>query len=218
MKKLIIIAAAFLSYTGAVNAQDTHDTDNREKFQFGLKAGLNYSNVYDEKGEEFKASPKFGLAAGAFMEIPFGKYLGIAPGVQISQKGFRATGMMLGSTYTFTRTTTYLDVPLEFQLKPSEFITLALGGQYSYLLNKRDVFSNSSTSYVQEQQFQNDNVRKNVFGFGGGLDINLRHIVLGARVGCDVQNNNGDGSSTTPRYKNAWFQGTLGYKFYKQGN
>ena len=30
----------------------------------------------------------------------------------------------------------------------------------------------------------------------------------------DIQNNNGDGTSTTPRYKNVWFQGTLGFKFY----
>lgn len=204
----------FASYANIGLAQ-SDETDNREKLQFGLKAGLNYSNIYDETGEEFKADAKFGLAAGAYLIIPFGKYLGIQPEVMLSQKGFRASGVMLGSPYTFTRTTTYLDLPLLVAFKPSEFFTLLAGPQYSYLLNQRDVFSNSSTSYIQEHEFQQDNIRKNIFGIVGGLDLNLKHITLGARVGCDLQNNNGDGTSTTPRYKNVWFQGTVGYAFYK---
>ena len=48
MKKLAIITTLFVSITIGGFAQQ--ETDNREKFQFGLKAGLNYSNVYDEKG------------------------------------------------------------------------------------------------------------------------------------------------------------------------
>ncbi len=122
---------------------------------------------------------------------------------------------MLGNEYSFTRTTTYIDIPLQITFKPSEFITLFAGPQFSYLIHQRDVFTNSSTSFVQEAEFNNDNVRKNIFGAVGGLDINLKHITLGARVGYDLQNNNGDGSSTTPRYKNTWFQGTIGYAFYK---
>lgn len=214
MKKLTIIIALFVSMTSISIAQE-NETDNREKFQIGLKAGLNYSNVYDAQGEKFDADPKFGLAAGMFIAIPIGKYLGIQPELLISQKGFKAKGMILGGSYDFTRTTTYLDIPLQFAFKPSEFITLLAGPQYSYLLNQRDVFANATTSIAQEQEFKNDNIRKNIFGVVGGLDINLRHITIGARVGWDVMNNNGDGTSTTPRYKNVWYQATLGYKLYK---
>src|SRR4051812_49299687 len=96
MKKLTLIAALFLAYTNIATAQSSGDTDNREKFQFGLKAGLNNSNVYDESGDQFHAASKFGLAIGAFAEIPFGKYLGLQPAVLISQKGFIASGTMLG--------------------------------------------------------------------------------------------------------------------------
>lgn len=214
MKKSVIISAVFMSVIAIGSAQDKKETDNREKFQFGLKAGLNYSNVYDEAGDEFKADAKFGAAAGVIMAIPFGKYLGIQPEALISQKGFKANGMILGNPYFFTRTTTYADFPLQVTFKPSEFITILAGPQYSYLLNQRDVFSNTTTSYEQEKEFKNDNIRKNVFGVVGGIDINLRHIILGARAGWDIQNNNGDGTTSTPRYKNAWFQGTIGFNFY----
>lgn len=213
MKNLILIVAAITIFNNGV-AQD-NETDFREKFTFGLKAGLNYSNVYDSQGEDFSADPKFGLAAGIFIAIPIGKYLGIHPEALISQKGFRATGRILGNTYKFTRTTTYLDVPLFFALKPSEFITILAGPQYSYLLKQSDVFANASTSIEQETEFVNDNIRKNTLGLAVGVDINLKHIVLGARAGWDVMNNNGDGTSTTPRYKNAWYQATIGYRFYR---
>lgn len=213
MKKLALIIGLFASTASIAIAQE-NETDNREEFQFGLKAGLNYSNVYDAKGEQFNADAKFGLAAGVFMAIPIGKYLGIQPEALLSQKGFKATGMILGSSYDFTRTTTYLDIPLQFALKPSEFITILAGPQYSFLIKQRDVFTNATTSIAQELEFENDNIRKNIFGVVGGVDINLRHITLGARAGWDISNNNGNGTSTTPRYKNVWYQATIGYKFY----
>lgn len=147
------------------------------------------------------------------MSIPIGTYFGIQPELLFSQKGFQATGRILGSTYKFTRTTSYIDVPLLFLIKPSEFISLVVGPQYSYLIKQTDVFANASTSIDQETEFENDNVRKNTLCFTGGVDINMKHIVLSGRAGWDIQNNNGDGTSTTPRYKNVWYQATIGYRF-----
>lgn len=214
MKKLILLLASLTFLTLQGTAQENR-TDFRDKLLFGVKAGLNYSNVYDSQGEEFQADAKYGAAAGIFLSIPIGTFLGLQPELLFSQKGFRGTGRILGGTYSFTRTTSYLDIPLFFSLKPSEFITIMAGPQYSYLLKQTDVFKNGSTTIAQEQEFENDNVRKNTLSFAIGMDINLKHIVLGVRSAWDVQNNNGDGSSTTPRYKNVWYQFTLGYRFYK---
>lgn len=211
MKKIILIIGVV---TTMANFSSAQETDLRERLIFGLKAGVNYSNVYDTQGEEFQADPKLGLAAGAFLAIPIGKYLGIQPEVLYSQKGFRATGRILGGNYEFTRTTSFIDVPLLVSFKPSEFLTILAGPQYSYLIKQSDVFANASTSILQEQEFENDNIRKNILCLTGGVDLTLKHIVLGARVGWDIQNNNGDGTSTTPRYKNVWYQATVGYRFY----
>jgi len=212
MKKTILLIAAVVSFTSNIIAQDD---DSRAKPNFGLKGGVNYSNVYDEKGEAFQADPKFGLAAGAFVSIPLGKLFAIQPEILYSQKGFKATGVILGSTYKFTRTTNYIDVPILFAVRPVEFLSIVAGPQYSYLISKKDVFANASTSIAQEQEFENDNIRKNTFCITGGLDVNVGHFVYGARAGWDVQNNNGDGTVTTPRYKNVWYQATIGYRFSK---
>ena len=77
MKKAItLIALVTLSITNSI--AQTSSTDNREKLFFGIKIGANYSNVYDSEGEDFVADGKFGLAGGAFVSIPVGKFIGIS--------------------------------------------------------------------------------------------------------------------------------------------
>jgi hypothetical protein len=206
MKKILLMIFGITSMTYVAKAQDG--------VAFGLKVGTNYSNVYDSEGEDFEANGKFGLAGGAFLSIPLGTYLGIQPEVLFSQKGFKGSGTMFGSSYEFTRTTNYLDVPLLIAVKPISAITIVAGPQFSFLLKEKNVFTNSNTVLEQEKEFDNDNIRKNTLCFTGGLDVNLNHTVIGLRAGWDLSNNNGDGTSSTPRYKNVWGQLTLGYRFY----
>jgi hypothetical protein len=212
MKKIFLTCLVYFSYIGLSSAQD-FDLDSDAKFTIGAKAGLNLSNVYDTKGDAFSADPKFGFAVGAFATIPFGNFLAFQPEVLISQKGFQGTGYLLGSTYSVTRTTTYLDFPLLFAMRPTQFLTFVMGPQYSYLFNQKDVFGSATTTIEQETAFKNDNIRKNTLCFTGGLDINLNKLVLSGRMGWDLLANNGSGGSQTPRYKNFWYQATIGYRF-----
>lgn len=188
-------------------------TDTREELTFGLKAGLNYSNVWDENGQDFNADGKLGFAGGAFVGIPIGKYFGLQPEFLISQKGFKGEGTLLGNPYSFSRTTTYFDVPLQFQVKPTEYFTIVMGPQYSYLLKQKDVHELGDNSIAQVEEFENDNIRRNILGFVIGADANVSNFVLSGRVGWDFLTNHGDGTSSTPRYKNQWLQFTTGYKF-----
>lgn len=210
MKKVILLAMiAIIGMANFSNAQS--DVEPGERVRFGAKAGINYSNVYDTDGEEFRADGKIGFAGGVFVAIPIGKYLGIQPEIQFAQKGFKANGSILGSNYTFTRTTSFIDVPLLVQFKPIEYVSIVVGPQYSYLFKQKDVFSN--TLFTVEQEFENDNIRKNILCFLVGLDFNINHIVIGTRFGIDMLKNNGDNSSSTPRYKNIWLQLTVGAQF-----
>jgi hypothetical protein len=207
MKKYTLLIIALCLVTGIGYAQD-----NRSTIGFGPKVGINMANVYDTEGEEFTADSKLGLAAGIFISIPIGTYFGIQPEVLYSQKGFKATGSVLGSNYSFDRTLNYIDVPLLIAIKPVKILTILAGPQYSYLISKKDEFNSSALSTVQQDEFENDNIRKNTFCVIGGADININRLILGARFGWDLYKNNGDGTSTTPRYKNVWYQGTIGFR------
>jgi hypothetical protein len=208
MKKTIAIAIILIATTGIYKAQDYS-----EDVHLGLKAGLNYSNVYDSKGEEFEAESKVGIAFGAFVAIPIGDNIGLQPEVLFSQKGFEANGKVLGLNYNFKRTTSYLDIPLYFAIIPAEFLTIFVGPQFSYLISKKDEFTSDFVSIEQEEEFENENFRKNTLGAALGLDINIDHFVLGVRANWDLQENKGDGTSSTPRYKNQWLQATVGVRF-----
>lgn len=206
----IIVALLIAATTLATSSYA--QTDTRGEFHLGLKAGMNYSNVYDSQGEDFVADAKAGFVAGGFLTIPIGKFLGIQPEVLFSQKGFKGSGTLLGGPYQVTRTTNYIDVPIMISIKPTNGITLLAGPQFSYLLKQKDEFENGIANTFQIQEFENDDLRKNTLAFLGGVDFNFSNIVLGTRLGWDIKNNNGDGSSTTPRYKNKWFQISLGFK------
>jgi hypothetical protein len=210
-KKLLFISLSLFSFYNA-NAQELAG-DPEERIRIGVKAGLNLSNVYDSRGQQFNADGKFGFAVGGFVSVPFGKLIGFQPELLLSQKGFQGTGSLLGSSYSFTRTTTYLDIPLLFAIRPTEFISFLVGPQYSFLLNQKDVFRSATKTIEQENVFRNDNIRKNTLCFTGGLDINLKNVVIGARVGWDLLKNIGNGTSETPRYKNVWYQATIGFRF-----
>jgi len=213
MKKIMFILIAIILIASHIIAQE-NETDFREKIQFGIKIGANYSNVYDSEGDNFRADPKLGIASGIFTAIPLGKYFGIQPEIMFSQKGFKGEGNIILASYKFKRTTNYIDVPLFFVLKPSEFISLFAGPQYSYLLSQRYVFKSGDATYEQEQEFTKDDVRKHTLGLAAGFDINIKHLILGFRTGIDMQNNRKDNFSSTPRYKNVYYQFTIGYSFF----
>lgn len=221
MKKSLITVATCLLFTSmgfsqSEEAYPENRTDFRNRVLFGLKAGVNASNIINEKGEALSADGKLGFVGGAFLAIPIGKYFGIQPELLYSQKGFKATGILLGSTYQVTRTSTFIDLPILFAFKPSEFFTILAGPNYAYLLKNNDSFGNTTTTIEQETVFENEDQRKNTFGFTGGVDITLKHLVLGARVGWDIQANNTDNNAVTPVYKNIWYQATIGYRFYQK--
>lgn len=178
----------------------------------GIKAGANLSNIYDSQSSDFQADPKLGFAAGGFISIPIGNFLAVQPELLFSQRGLRGSGSVLLSKYSFTRTTNHIDVPILLAIKPILFITLLVGPQYSYLISQRYVFNNEFLNLDQQEDFKNENIRKNTFCVTGGFDINLNHFVISARVGWDLMDNNGDGTSNTPRYKNTWTQATVGYR------
>ena len=208
-KSLLMLIALFV-FAGTGMAQTS---DFSEKISIGVKAGANISNVYDTQGDEFDADAKLGFAAGAFVQIPLGRFLGFHPEILFSQKGYQGSGSILGSDYNYTRTTNFIDVPLLIALKASPFVTFLVGPQYSYLVSQKYYLHTALGDVTEEEHFENENLLKNTLSATGGFDINLSSIVIGARAGWDITNNKGDGTSTTPRYKNMWYQATVGYRF-----
>lgn len=210
MKRLTVgFFAAVLLISGSVAAQE----DLRERFTFGIKAGANLSNIWDTEAKDFSADPKIGFAGGLYATIPLGRLLAIQPEVVFSQKGFSASGEALTIPYEMKRTSNYIDIPILLVFRPARFISIMAGPQIGFQLSQKDKISFGSISSEDQEQFKNDNWRKNMLGLHAGLDFNIQRFIISPRVAVDFQDNKGDGTSTDPRYKNILFQLTLGYRF-----
>jgi hypothetical protein len=195
---------------GSVLAQQFTDM---EELRIGVKAGLNFSNVWDTQGEDFVADGKLGAVAGVFFSVPIGEYFGVQPEILFSQKGFKGDGRLLGFPYSFTRTTSYLDVPILLQFKPIKGFAVLAGPQFSYLLKEKNEYTFGSNSTEQQQAFSNEDLRNNILGIIVGAELTVQSFVISARAGWDFQTNNKNSVSTTPRYKNQLLQLTVGYNF-----
>ncbi|TAE82768.1 MAG: PorT family protein [Bacteroidetes bacterium] len=196
----------------SLSAYKVQSQDRRENIEFGAKAGINLANVWDSKGEKFVADSKVGFAGGLFLGIPIGKFIGVQPELLISQKGFKGSGFIFGFPYSTTRTTTFIDVPLQVQFKPIEIVTIVAGPQFSYLITQKDEYTFGTNETQQKQEFDNEDVRNNILGFVVGADFIYGNFLLSGRFSWDVQANHKNETSSTPRYKNQLVQLTVGFK------
>lgn len=210
--KYMILSVLFVAAFSSRQVTVAQDGDLRDQLGIGFKVGLNSSNLYDTKSENFENDAKLGLALGGYLSIPFGELLGFQPEVMYSQKGYKGSGNILVADYEYTRKTDYIDVPLQLQIKPAPFLTILAGPQYSFLVSKGIDFDAGSISVDQQNDIENNDIRKNTLGAIVGLDFNISRVVLSGRFSWDLQHNDGDGTSTSPRYKNVVAQLTLGVR------
>lgn len=148
---------------------------------------------------------------GAVLQLPIGHIIAIQPEVLFSQKGFRSTGTAIGTDYDYRRYLNFLDIPILLRINASKYLGIVVGPQYSYLLGTHTTFKSGDTGFEQDVKNDNDNIKKNIFGGVIGADINVSdNFFIYGRYTIDFQNNNGDGTSSTPAYKNQVFQLGIG--------
>jgi hypothetical protein len=212
MKTIIFLILGIFFFTTEQYAQNQTE-DNREKLQFGLRAGASYANVYDEKGEDFVADGKVGAVGGIVLSIPIGRYLGFQPEAMFIQKGFSGDARYNGKPYSLTRTTNHLDFPLQLKFNPAKNFSLLGGPQYSFLLSKKDKIDVGNLTIEEEDFIKNDKIQENIFGLVFGAEFNFNAVTVTGKVGWDLQQNDDDGPTISPRYKNQWLLFTLGLNF-----
>lgn len=215
MKTFYIFALSLLLGNSGF-AQEEIETTSREakkKVVPGLKLGLVRANAYARSGTGFGSSEVSGFCAGGFIALPIGSLLGIQPELLFLQKGLRGHAMMNGERYSFTRTTSHIDIPIQGQLKLFKWLTFLVGPQYSVLLGQQEHYSFGGNTTMRDE-FELDESRQGLWGVLSGFDINLRHVVFSFRSGWDITPSYDYNSGVTPRYRNRWTQFTLGYRFY----
>ncbi len=167
---LCLLAAAF-----PATAQDD------QQVRFGVKGGLNLSNLYiDEVNDE---KTKIGLHAGLWMKAPLGELFAIQPELLWSSKGTR-----IGSyqNIPFTQdgqvrfNLNYVELPVLASLTLGP-VSLQAGPYVAYLFNAnvKNLKEDLSTSGALE--LDRNDFNSTDFGLAGGLALDIKGFQLGAR-------------------------------------
>lgn len=162
MKTKLLSLAVLILIASAANAQ---------KINLGFKGGAAINKL---SGKSFKDEFSFGYHVGGFLEIGIGKKIGIQPEVIFSQSNVD-TSSSFSTVYQFKKLDkvklNYLNIPILLNIKPSKYITLQAGPQFSVLMNKSSTVLQNGT-----QAFKG-----NDFSMLAGVQVNIMHLGIYGR-------------------------------------
>lgn len=208
MKKLFIVAFALL-VAGKVSAQESKGPS------FGIKGGVNFSNIIKTDDSNFKTDYNTGYNAGLFVNIPIVDRFSFQPELMFSQKGYKSERTGLLGDGTLTQTTNWIEVPILAKITPVAGFNIVLGPQVSFLTKTKTKYEGTFTA-AQQTTYEDDadKFKKSIVGgvIGAGFDLS-RNISLNARYALDFQKNNEDGTNETPAFKNQVWQVGLALGF-----
>ncbi len=172
MKKTLLLIGIFLV------TLTTYSQNNQ--IEFGIKAGLNYASFIDNNDDDISADykAKIGFHLGGFVIFGISKKISIRPELLYSQQG--SDFSINGSELTFFNPNdpvfiasvdgkikeSLLLIPIMTVYHFNEKISLALGPQFGYSLNREIEFENNSFGI---ELIRNDDDEKFEFGIGLGL-------------------------------------------------
>lgn len=165
MKKIIFTALAVLVSTGAF----------AQKFEWGIKAGLNLANVTKIDDSKFKP----GFTAGAFGEYVINDFFGVQAELLYSMEGYKYDKGGL----KITDTRDYLNLPIFAKFYVLEGLSVDIGPKFGYALSAKRKTEGATAGNGTHKYYSDDNFKKfdasAVMGlsyrFAMGLDVFARY-------------------------------------------
>ncbi len=192
MKKFLLSTLAIVLVTVTTKAQS---------FALGAKLGANLTKI---DGQSFNDGYKLSFQAGAFVELDFGKKLGIQPELLFSQttsktvQGTAAIGQGLKENTDFKLN--YLSIPVLLRYNVSKLVTIHVGPQFGILMNKDEsVTTNGQNAF-----------KSGDLSAVAGLQLNLSSFRIYGRYNVGLSNINDVTSSD--KWKSQQIQVGVGLK------
>ncbi len=208
------MAILFSVFSASAQEQQTSGESGLSP-KFGIKAGLNLTNLYitNASDEHLKA----GFNAGVFAKLPGTRGFSIQPELLYSVKGAKDdyNNFVEGSgEYQFN--TGYIEMPVLAVVNLARNFNLHLGGYAAYMVsaNVQDVHSNGTITGATD--LDANNFQRWDFGLVGGLGFDIENFTIGARYNYGLQNIGKAGTLSgdlTEHSKNAGFSLYLGFGF-----
>ena len=187
MKKIFSLALGAMLLGGSAFAQHSG-----QKVSFGLKAGLNVSNLHYSVDQAVESKTKLGFNAGALAHIHLAPQLALQPEVYYSSQGAKYKIANVDGKVKLG----YINVPVMVQYMFDNGFRLQAGPQVGFLINAERELGSTKTDIK-------DNLKTVDFGATAGVSYVHPSTGLGIdaryNLGLSDLNDNNPGYKTTNR-------------------
>lgn len=230
MKKIIL--ALSINFSLLISAQNKTDS-NISSISYGVKGGLNISNVTDQSftynNGYVNQNSKVGFNVGMFVNIPIAKSFSIQPELLFSQYGYKTKydfsassedgydPLLANNKGSYTTNLGYIVIPIMIQYTIIPNLYVEAGSEFGINIIAQEKYTDTPDTYLQNKTIDIDKEFFNKFNFGLGagagyyftdnIGITVRYILGLTDTTKDPYNR------PKNEIRNKVFQVGLAYKF-----
>ena len=171
---------------GMLHAQDNVTTE------FGVKGGLNMSNLYTDDADD--ENVLFGFNAGVYATLPVSDFVAIQPELLFTTRGSKLEYNNALAQGNVKLKLNYIELPLLVRVNITKNFNIHAGGYASYLVSAK---STGDGDFEFEDQYDTDDFNKFDAGIAAGVGLDFNPISVGLRYnyGLTTIEKDGDDSS-----------------------
>lgn len=147
--------------------------------EFGVKGGLNLSNMYTEDVDDNNVLTSFN--AGIYLALPLTSFLAMQPEVLYSRKGSELTYDNVFATGTAKFKLNYIEVPVLLKANLTPNFNIQVGPYFAYLVDAQVTNETDNGTFDFEDNFDNDDFNKFDAGLSAGIEFDFENFGIGAR-------------------------------------
>jgi outer membrane protein with beta-barrel domain len=217
IKKTLLLLTISIGSVLTLTAQEQRTgSEGHITPKFGIKAGLNLSNLYVDNVQD--ENIKLGLNVGLLAKIPFVRGLSIQPELLYTSKGAKLIyDNFLQGKGEYRFNLNYVELPVLAVINLAKKFNLHAGGYLAYLASANIKDMNEDGTVTAIKDFNADNFNRIDYGLIGGLGIDVENFTIGARYNYGLREvgeaGSGGASGYTQNSKNSVITLYLGLGF-----
>lgn len=169
-----------------------HAQDNNVNTEFGVKGGLNMSNLYTDDADD--ENVLFGFNAGVYATLPVSDFIAIQPELLFTTRGSKLEYNNALAQGNVKLKLNYIELPLLVRVNITRNFNIHAGGYASYMVSAK---STGDGDFEFEDQYDTDDFNKFDAGLAAGIGVDFNPISVGLRYnyGLTTIQKDGDDSS-----------------------
>lgn len=169
----IILASLVLTVMGFTNsnAQSSNVT------KFGVKGGVNFSNLYTDNADDENVLTGFNI--GLYAKVPVTNSISVQPEIYYTGKGAEVVYNNAFASGTAKFKLNYIEVPVMLVANVTKNFNVQVGPYAGYLISGKT--TNESGTYNFQDNINTDDFNKIDAGVAAGLGLDLEAVSFGVR-------------------------------------